>query len=55
MPLQPYEAVVNGTRTTLLLTADEAAQAGLAAATVVPAKKRTPANKAVAPGANKGL
>lgn len=63
MQLKPYPAVVDGNQTTLMLDEATAAKLGLtppepeAAEPVKPApvKKRTPANKATAPGRNKAV
>lgn len=61
MQLKPYPAVVDGNQTTLMLDEATAAKLGLAPqpeapepVKSAPAKKRTPANKATAPGRNKG-
>lgn len=56
--MQRYDVIINGNRTTLLLSEADAAARGLTASSApqddaVPAKAKTPANKSRKPAANK--
>lgn len=55
--MQRYDVIINGNRTTLLLSEADAAARGLTAPAspeaAVPAKAKTPANKSRKPAANK--
>lgn len=53
MGLKPYEAEVNGVKTTLMLTEEDAKRRGLKEKTSGAKKAAAPANKAASPQSNK--